>query len=269
MTGHTFSHLDMDGTFTKPTSDGIEWFVRQRGSGPDVVLIPSGEGDCSSFFKTQDLLSQHFTVTTFDMPGMSRTGAPASALQDLDGNKLADQITQLLQDLSIRTATFYGCSSGAVVALSLVVDRPQMVRNAIVHEVPLEVMTEIEKLGRLDDRTITATCQHLFRHVMVEDPAAWDAIGPEYHGRLKHNYVKWARCYGPAIGKNLYGADFTMKPIDWTIGGLTEAQHFFHNVVIAVGAGIPVGLLPSRHFPQVTIPEELAQHITRKTEKYL
>ena len=28
---------------------GIEWYCEQRGDGPAVVLVPSGEGDCASF----------------------------------------------------------------------------------------------------------------------------------------------------------------------------------------------------------------------------
>lgn len=49
--------------------DGIEWYYEQQGSGPHLVIIPSGEGDCSSYDKVAAILAKRFTVTTFDMPG--------------------------------------------------------------------------------------------------------------------------------------------------------------------------------------------------------
>ena len=49
----------------------------------------------------------------------------------------------------------------------------------------------------------------------------------------------------------------------WTIGGLTPAARFFSNVVMAHGAGIQIGLLMCRHFPQVSIPGVLAHHIVK------
>lgn len=49
--------------------DGINWYYERQGSGPHLILIPSGEGDCGNFAKTATLLAASFTVTTFDMPG--------------------------------------------------------------------------------------------------------------------------------------------------------------------------------------------------------
>ena len=47
----------------------------------------------------------------------------------------------------------------------------------------------------------------------------------------------------------------------WTIGALFEVRVFFSNVVFAHQAGIAIGTLPCRHFPQVSIPGLLAAHI--------
>jgi hypothetical protein len=38
---------------------------------------------------------------------------------------------------------------------------------------------------------------------------------------------------------------------------------FFDNVVTAQAAGIPIGLLMCKHFPQVSIPDALADHISK------
>lgn len=61
----------------------------------------------------------HFTVTTFDMPGMSRTTCPPACLQEATGNKLASQVVGLLDKLGIKKTSAYGSWSGGIVAISL------------------------------------------------------------------------------------------------------------------------------------------------------
>jgi hypothetical protein len=55
------------------------------------------------------------------------------------------------------------------------------------------------------------------------------------------------------------------KPITWTIGGLNPAAMFFDNVVLAVQSGCPITPLPCKHFPQVSAPGMLAEHIRAST----
>jgi hypothetical protein len=174
--------------FTYQT-EGIDWYCEQRGAGPPVVLVPSGEGDCSSFDKVAAALADQFTVLTFDMPGFSRSR----------------------------------------------VSNPDLV------SVPL---------------------QYLFANVMNDDPAAWEALGEEYHARLAANYVTWVRRYvAPGISPEQSPEDLAGKPITWTIGGLTTAMTFLDNVVVATKAGHSISPLMCKHFPQVCAPDMLAQHI--------
>jgi pimeloyl-ACP methyl ester carboxylesterase len=56
--------------------DGIDWYCQQQRDGPAVVLVPSGEGDCTPFDPVVARLADEFSVLTFDMPGFSRTGDP-------------------------------------------------------------------------------------------------------------------------------------------------------------------------------------------------
>jgi pimeloyl-ACP methyl ester carboxylesterase len=84
---------------------GIDWYCEQRGEGPPVVLVPSGEGDCASFEKVAAQLANDFTVLTFDMPGFSRSHVRSP--DDVSVPKLADQIADLVESLSLCPATFY------------------------------------------------------------------------------------------------------------------------------------------------------------------
>lgn len=100
---------------------------------------------------------------------------------------------------------------------------------------------------------------------MNENGEAWDALGTAYHKRLERNYVTWVRRY---VGQRKLLRTFTVeelrgRPVSWTIGGLTPAATFFNNVVVAVSAGLQIGVLMCQHFPQVSIPGLLAEHIRK------
>jgi hypothetical protein len=63
--------------------------------------------------------------------------------------------------------------------------------------------------------------------------------------------------------------DLAGKPITWTIGGLTPAGAFLDDAVLAVESGIPISALMCKHFPQVSAPDMLAEHIRTSTVPYL
>jgi pimeloyl-ACP methyl ester carboxylesterase len=243
--------------------DSIKWYYELRGRGPTVVLIPSGEGDCGSFEKVAVALSREFAVLTFDMPGFSRSSDPPG-FGNYSMSQAASEVVGLVRALGLAPATFYGCSSGGQVALSLVADHSSTVRNAVVHEVPLPPGTRSD-LVKLTDAEIVRTCKDLFRKDLNENTAAWDALGEAFHKRLERNYVTWVRRYvgGGRILRSFTKEELRRRPVTWTIGGLTPAARFFSNIVTAHGAGIEIGLLMCRHFPQVSIPEVLADHIRK------
>jgi len=258
------------------SAHGIDWYCERRGQGPDIVLIPSGEGDCASFESVAEQLADQFTVLTFDMPGFSRTSVPV-APADFTVEKIGDQVAALVRSLDVSNATFYGCSSGGLAALHLAINHTDLVRNAIVHEVAFDVRYSEEGsaslggLASLDDATIVKYCKVLFSTIMNEDQDAWENLGPEYHRRLEGNYPNWVRHYVlNEPGRPIVAAEELKNlPITWTIGGLTPARAFFSNVLLTRDAEIRLGLLNCRHFPQVSIPEALAEHIRGSTLRFL
>ncbi len=133
--------------------DSIDWYCESRGRGPTIVLIPSGEGDCGSFDKVAASLSGEFTVLTFDMPGFSRSSDPPD-FGNYSMDRAASEVAALVRALGLGPATFYGCSSGGQVALRLAANHPDLVRNVVVHEVPLAVTGAILELTKLADHEI-------------------------------------------------------------------------------------------------------------------
>ena len=249
----------------KVLSGGIEWYVEQRGEGPDIILIPSGEGDCGSFEAVASHLAADFRVTTFDMPGFSRT--TVADMSQISIKAMAGQINELAGSLGIGEAVIYGSSSGAVAALDLIIGYPGLARRLVIHEVSLPSESKQDgpkhKYALLDDVGIATACSDRFETILNEDANAWKALGQDYHDRLAVNYPVWVRHYvlKMAEHKPFTPTDLVGKPITWTIGSLFEVQTFFDNVRLAQRAGIGIDTLPCKHFPQVSIPEKLSAHI--------
>jgi len=257
---------------------GIDWYCEQRGAGPVIVLVPSGEGDCSSYEQVARLLADSFTVLTFDMPGFSRSSAPDAEPWPVGA---PGQIAELVSSLGIERASFYGCSSGGAFVLWLALDHPDIVRNAMIHEMAMVTTFTPEQIGGmlsvvgLDDAAIMAANRERNAGALLgEDTTqleSYKALGTDYRDRVERNMVTWIRRYVAQGGwRTEYDpAELAGRPIDWTIGGLTPAQFFFGNVLLAVRAGLPISWLPCRHAPHLTIPNELAAHLRATTLRYL
>jgi pimeloyl-ACP methyl ester carboxylesterase len=256
------------------TKVGIKWYYEQEGSGPDIVLIPDGFGECSMYdIPASIIAAQGFRVTTFDMPGMSRSSeAPPETYQDVTAQKLARYVMTLLDELSIKEASFFGCSSGASTVLALVVEYPDRVRNAIVHEAPTKLMSHLSALVVLPDDRIVESLSKAMRNVTSGNADAWDALGEEAHARLRRNYVRWARGYPMTIPLSTPVGNLEAlkrRPVDWTVGESTPTGDFIDNIVTATKLGAGVATLPGLHFPYVSHPEEFAQYVVTTTRKYL
>jgi pimeloyl-ACP methyl ester carboxylesterase len=250
------------------SSGGIDWYCEQRGQGPHLALVPSGEGDCANFETVAAALADAFTVLTFDMPGFSRTSATTDPA-DIAMSKLDGQIADLVRSLGIDQASFYGCSSGGVAVLNLALNHAALVTNAIVHEAALIDPTDktppppaLLRMMTLDDDGVVAFWQTYFATAFNEDAEAWNALGADYHRRLEKNYITWARNYPrPDPSRVFDPAALRGRPLAWTVGGLTPTARTIGNVKLALAAGIAIGVLPCLHFPQVSIPQKLADHI--------
>ena len=208
-------------------------------------------------------------MLTFDTPGFSRSQVDSA--DTISVPRLADQIADLVKSLRTYPATFHGCSSGGLAVLDLVVRHTALVRNAIVHEVAMDAaLALLGDLATVDDAEAVERCTFMYAHLFNDDLAAWQGLGDEYHARLATNYVTWVRRYvagGPLPPHN--PKDLAGKPITWTIGGLTPAAAFLDNVVLAVESGVPISALLCKHFPQVSAPDMLAEHIRTSTLPYL
>ncbi|KAI1429259.1 zearalenone hydrolase [Xylaria sp. FL1777] len=259
---------------TTTTTEGITWYYEQEGSGPDIVLIPDGIGECYMFDKAISLIASNgFRVTTFDMPGMSRSSdAPPETFEDVTAQKLASYVISIIDKLGIDIATFWGSSSGGATVLALVAGYPERVRNALSHEVPTYSIEDLNNLSKLEgDDAIAQAMVDSMPPEMCGNMKAWTGLGDDCHARMWKNYPRWARGYPRTLPQTAPTnvSDLLKRPLFWTVGGSTETFRFFDNVVTAAKAGVDTGYLPGRHFPYLSDHEAFAKHVVDNARKHL
>ncbi|KAI1819592.1 alpha/beta-hydrolase [Xylaria intraflava] len=258
---------------TTTTPDGITWYYEQEGSGPDIVLVPDGLGDCQMFDGPMSTIAAAgFKVTTFDMPGMSRSSsAPPATFEEVTAQKLAASVISIVDKLGIDTATFWGSSSGGSTVLAIVADHPSRVRNALVHEVPNHLRKPLTDLMGLDDEAISKKLAPMMLTQLCGDSESWIGLGGEVHARLWKNYPRWVRGYPLTLPPSAPTGteDLLRRPLHWTVGASTPTSAFLDNIVIAAKAGVAFGCLPGMHFPYVSDPDAFAQHVVDATRKHL
>src|SRR5437870_4353651 len=114
---------------------GTDIYYELQGSGPPLLWISGATGDAGHFERVADLLSDEFTVVTYDRRGNSRSSAPAG-WESTSTDEQADDAAALLRGLALDPAAVFGNSYGAIIALDLLIRHPEAVRGAILHEPP-------------------------------------------------------------------------------------------------------------------------------------
>lgn len=113
---------------------GAELYYETKGKGPVILMIPGANGDHFIFTPIREILSETFTVVTYDRRGFS--GSKLSAEQDYT-NRIdtdADDAALLIKHLSADPAYIFASSSGALVSLQLIIRHPEIIKALIAHE---------------------------------------------------------------------------------------------------------------------------------------
>jgi acetyltransferase/esterase len=123
---------------------GARLHTEVRGSGPLLVLVVGGNGDPTVFEPLAGLLAPRWTVLTWVRRGFVRSPAEEGPAGRVDDDKLAADVDDAatLIERHGGPAVVLGSSSGAIVALELLVRRPDLVRTVVAHEPPLTTLLE-------------------------------------------------------------------------------------------------------------------------------
>jgi pimeloyl-ACP methyl ester carboxylesterase len=253
------------------TVNGAELYHELRGDGPPAMFIMGATGDGGHFERVADLLSDEFTVVTYDRRGNGRSPRPAG-WETTSPEEQADDAAALLDALGLAPAVVFGTSSGGLFALCLLIRHPEAVRGALLHEPALvSLFDDPEAVRKTVGARVTAgmdsggppAALEQFARFVAGD-ANWDRLEPS----LRERMLASAETY---LGVEIARFD-TWLPADEALAAvaapvqvvISEDSHpFFAQAAdrLAERLGAKRTRTPGTHFPYLDHPQELAQTI--------
>ncbi len=135
---------------------GASLYYEVRGTGPTLLIIPGGPQDAGVFTEIAGLLSDRYTVVTFDPRGNSRS-RPDGPVVDLDVDVQADDAAAIVRAIGNGPAYVFGTSGGAQIGLNLAVRHPDLVHGLVAHEPPSMMMLDDPEPALAADRALQET----------------------------------------------------------------------------------------------------------------
>lgn len=117
------------------TVPGARVSYEVEGSGP--LLIPGASGTGESFRPLISHLTAHYQVVIYDRRGFSRSklNGPQDYVHRLATD--ADDVRRLIEHMTDQPAMVFGNSSGALVALEVLIRFPERIQIVLAHEPPI------------------------------------------------------------------------------------------------------------------------------------
>ncbi|WP_216900498.1 alpha/beta fold hydrolase [Nocardia alni] len=153
--------------------DGADIYYERRGEGPALLMIAGGWGDGTSYGPVADMLASDRTVLTYHRRGNTRSPERGPRRQFSVLRQAADAAAVITAN-GFPSASVFGSSSGALIALELVAAFPDVVDRAIAHEAP--IITALPDRGEFLD-----WYDHLYAVSLQGEP---QRAQTEFFGRL-------------------------------------------------------------------------------------
>lgn len=115
--------------------EGATLYYEVRGEGQPLLLIPGGGGDAGFYTHVVDRLADTYQVITYDRRGNSRSKWDAP--HHVEISQQAGDAAAILRTVKAKNAHVFGNSSGAIVAMELATQYPEMLDKVIAHEPPV------------------------------------------------------------------------------------------------------------------------------------
>ena len=174
--------------------NGAKIYYEVRGSGPSVLFIAGATGDGGHFRRVAEILSDEFTVVTYDRRANSRSPRP-EGWESASTEEQSDDAAGLIEALGIGPVAVFGNSAGAIIGLDLVIRHPESVRGAILHEPPMtvgmsdpeEVIGTIQRVveGGMQNGGPRGGCETFFRFVAGDE--VFENLDPQLRERMLAN----------------------------------------------------------------------------------
>ena len=251
--------------------NGARIYHEVHGSGPSVLFIAGATGDGGHFERVAELLSDEFTVVTYDRRANSRSPRP-DGWKSTSTEEQSEDAARLIKALGLAPAAVFGNSVGAIIGLDLVIRHPELVRGAILHEPPMtagmsnpeEVMGAIQQIveGGMQRGGPRGGCETFFRFVAGDE--AFENLDPHLRERMLANGETFL---GTEMGAfEPYQPDeaaLTAIEVPVRVMAGTESAPFFAETArwLADRMNVELERLPGGHTPYFDRPDEMANRI--------
>jgi pimeloyl-ACP methyl ester carboxylesterase len=253
--------------------NGVDLYYEVTGAGPRLVLTHGSWTDGSGWAPSVPRLAERFEVVTWDRRGHSRSqdgDGPGSRAQD------AADLAGLIDHLGGCTAHVVGNSYGAIVTLTLMLDRPDLVASAAVHEPPLFSLLEGTPDPEIADALIAvqrplesvaalieadaqrAAAEHFIDNVAL-GPGWWAQLPESFRAVLEHNAGTYLdELHDPtALSIDTAGLVATAVPLLLTYD--TASPRLFPAVIDELAVLVPAARIEvlegAGHIPHATHPD--------------
>lgn len=258
---------------------GASLYYETVGTGPLLLLIPGANGDTKVFTPISQYLSRHFTVVTYDRRGFSRSELRGEQDQERKLEADADDACLLIQHLSDQPAFVFGSSSGAIVAIQLLLRHPSVVRTLIPHEPPA-----VRLLGEPDASKWLSFFDDVYDTYRKEgipqcmEKFSKGVLGEEEASRMRER--RGANNDAENAARNLTywleyelrqytSVEFDVAALDplrkqlVLVGGRESCQQmpYLPNTALAKKLGLEVLDVPGTHLGYLSYPEEFARDL--------
>jgi pimeloyl-ACP methyl ester carboxylesterase len=268
-------HIEVRGAIMATAKlNGVELYYEIVGAGPPLVLTHGSWTDCSGWAPVVSALAGQYEVVTWDRRGHSRSesgAGPGSRAED------AADLAALIEHLGGGPVHVAGNSYGAIVTLTLVTTRPELVATAAVHEPPVlallegsldpDVVAVLRSLDQaLDDVTALietgdhrAAAEQFVDHVAL-GPGSWEHLPESFRAILEANAPTYLdEAHDPTSGSvDAATLAATTVPLLFTSG--SESPSFFSAVIGELALLVPTArvatITGAGHIPHATHPEQ-------------
>lgn len=180
--------------------NGVELYIESTGdTGPPVVLVHGSWGDHHNWDGAVPLLARTCRVTTYDRRGHSasqRLAEQGSIRDDVD------DLAALIEQQGLQPVHVVGNSFGAIVLLNLMINRPDLIASATVHEPPLVGLLEGNPALTAIRQRIGAVMETLsaghteagarqFVETIAFGPGTWEQLPPQLRETFVFNASTW------------------------------------------------------------------------------
>lgn len=245
------------------------------GAGPLLLLVPPANGHAEVYRNLADELSARYRVVTYDRRGFSRSQLDGAQDYDRRLTTDADDVRGLIEHLSDEPATVFGSSSGALVALEVLIRHPDVVRALIAHEPPaLRLLPDGEQwLAFVEE--VYDTYRKAGIHPAVkqfgeavaagpERAAMEDALDPNNGSQVAANVQYWfereLRQY-PDVELDLEALATHADRLVLAVGRESTYLCYQPDTVLAAELGTNIVDLPGGHGGFVMHPTEFAREL--------